>query len=263
MHDIVNMRDMVDFVYHAMAATNHHAMRRSSLALVASAPTDRWARDIGLLLFRDAGCADMLADDVIELRLSELNDAEIRLGVKHGGLDEQVDERLVAMLEAELPERGEFSQVRLSLHAHDYLELAGTAAGGGKELEEEVVSVTALADERSREPALELIAASAREAIDVLVRAVALRYHCPPHQPIANEALEYLVQVSNVQLSPLRPNRLLKLCPQFVSVAWSFSEECQHRMLDRQPFPPLRSLRPYIETMYAPSQGLPYVCPRS
>lgn len=131
-------------------------------------------------------------------------------------------------------ERRELGKVGLALLAQDTFQLAAPEARGRGELEKEVVAVAAGAYEGRLEPFVELVAAGAGDSIDDLVGAPLLLHLAFRYQAVSNKPFEHLVEVADVEVSPLRSNELLELRPQFVAVRLALVEERQNRMVDGQ-----------------------------
>ena len=129
--------------------------------------------------------------------------------MEDGRLDQEVNQRLFPVTRPQLSERRELLEVGLALDADDLCQ--GAESRCGEELEEEVVAVPALANERTLQPALELLPSRPRQPVDRLVRSRFLRNDPLLDEVIALEAIEDLVQVADVELAPLRADGSLEL----------------------------------------------------
>src|SRR5204863_10172085 len=91
----------------------------------------------------------------------------------------------------------------------------------------------AAADERRLEPALELGAAGVGEPVVDPIGPVRLRDGAPRDEPVADEPVEDLVQVADVELAPLRPDRLFEGGFEFIAVARLLREKREHCVMNR------------------------------
>jgi hypothetical protein len=87
----------------------------------------------------------------------------------------------------------------------------GSEPRSREELEEEVVSVAALAHERVFEPGFQLLSSCLRQAIDELIRSIRLGYGPASDEAVSHQTVQNLVQMTDVQLSPLGSDGLLEL----------------------------------------------------
>jgi hypothetical protein len=163
----------------------------------------------------------------------ELDDLEVCLRVKDRGFDQETDERFAGVGVSKLGEALELVEVRLALGAEHLVEGARPEAGGSEQLEEEVVSVARLADERGRQPVVEFVAAVIGEPVEDAVGAARLSDAVGGDEAVADEAVEHLVEVADVEATPLRPDRFLELAAQDIAVAFALREKRKHGVLDR------------------------------
>jgi hypothetical protein len=136
------------------------------------------------------------------------------------------------MAAAELAECGQFAQICLALYADEPLNGVRPELGGAEQLEEELVAV-GRPDERRLKPAFELRVSGAGEAIDDSVGPVGLRDDALGDERVALEPIEHLVEVTDVELAPLWPDRLLETGLQLIAVARAVGEEGEDGVVDR------------------------------
>lgn len=158
--------------------------------------------------------------------------AEVRLGMGDGGLDQEANDRVGFMLGTQLRERAQLVGVGLSLGRDHPLERAASEAGGGGELEEEVVAVSGLANEWCLEPRVELAATGVCQAVDDPIGPSRLADATSRDQPLSGEPVEHLVEVADREVAPLRPDRLLELLAQLVAVALTIGEQGEDGVLN-------------------------------
>lgn len=161
-----------------------------------------------------------------------LDDFEVRLGVPDRRVDEERDERLVTVLVVQVGERGEFAEVSITLDPEYVVEAIAAEPRGGEELEEEVVAVAGLAHKRAAEPGVELGTARVGESVEILVRPVGLRDLALGGEAVADEAVEDLVKVADVEVAPLGADSVAEFSAQLVAVAFAFGEESEDRVVD-------------------------------
>ena len=161
--------------------------------------------------------------------------------MEDGTVDEEASERPAAVSRPQLGERGELAQIGLALHGEHPLELLRAEPRGGEQLEEEVVAVAGLADERRLEPALELLPARGGHAVDRLVGPRRLGHMATRDEPFADEPVEHLIDVAEVELAPLRADAFLEARLELVAMALAAGEEREHGVVDRHRRDPTRA----------------------
>lgn len=139
------------------------------------------------------------------------------------------------MLAAQLTERRELSEVGVSLCPGHLLEVAAAESESGEELQEGVVPVTGLSDEGRLEPSCQFLRSSGRQLVNGPVGAVGLAHPSARDESIAKQSLEHLVEMANVELAPLRPDRLLEALFELVAVALALGEQSEDGVLNWQP----------------------------
>jgi hypothetical protein len=170
--------------------------------------------------------------------ISGIEHPEVGFCMQDGRLDQQSDQRIAPMMRAQSSKRSKFRHVCLSLHSGDVLESPGSELGRGEDLQEQLVTVAALPDERARKPGVEFSLAPCRQTVVDPVGAITLGDSSPGNEPIADESFEDLVEVPDVELTPLGPDRLLEGRFQLVPVTRTPCQHREHRVLDRhRPLP--------------------------
>lgn len=161
-----------------------------------------------------------------------LDDFEIRLRVPDRRVDKERDERLVTVLVVQVREGGEFAKVSITLDSEYLVEAIAAESRGGEQLEEEVIAVTGLANKRGSQPRIELGSAGLGESVEVLVGPVGLRDFVLGGEAVADQAVEDLVEVADVEVAPLGTDSVAELSAQLVAVAFAFGEQGEDRVVD-------------------------------
>jgi hypothetical protein len=76
-----------------------------------------------------------------------------------------------------------------------------------------------------REPVLQLLASGGGDAIDVFVGPIFLLDLAFGDEPVADEPVEHLIEVADVEVAPLRPDGLPELRSQLVAVRLTTFEQ--------------------------------------